>query len=167
MQFSIRRYLNHLSNPGNTFPIWRKKKPPTFQLMEEIRDVVMEEGGEENNRPKPFPQVIPSGRVGCLTIWFHAVSGRLYHKASQKHNATFWRMQFILGTSSTTELIRTWRRLIGRWRGGCKPAVALPSVSRAARAWTDNIELALRQGIDSDQVIKTLDGLKLASEFIA
>lgn len=51
--------------------------------------------------------------------------------------------------------------------GACKPAVALTSVSRAARTWTDNIELALKQGIDSDNIIKTLGELKLASDFIA
>lgn len=41
--------------------------------------------------------------------------------------------------------------------GACKPAVALTSVSRVAKARADNINLALMQGIESDKIIKALD----------
>lgn len=43
----------------------------------------------------------------------------------------------------------------------------LTSVSRDTRVLSDNIELALRQDIDSGEIIKALDELKLASDFIA
>ncbi|XP_077341804.1 uncharacterized protein LOC143987129 [Lithobates pipiens] len=51
--------------------------------------------------------------------------------------------------------------------GACKPAVALTSISRATRVRSENIESALRQGVDSKEIIKALDELKLASDFMA
>lgn len=45
--------------------------------------------------------------------------------------------------------------------------MALTFVSRAARAWTNNIQLAFRQGVECDQIIKALDELKFVSDFVA
>lgn len=48
----------------------------------------------------------------------------------------------------------------------CKPAIALTSVSNAIRAWTDNIETALRQDVPKEDIIKALEELRLSADFV-
>lgn len=48
----------------------------------------------------------------------------------------------------------------------CKPAIALTSVANALRTWTENIEMAIRQDIPKEDMIKALDELKLTADFI-
>lgn len=50
--------------------------------------------------------------------------------------------------------------------GACRPAIALASVSSAVKVWTENIEVAIREDVPKEDIIKALDELKLSADFI-
>lgn len=153
-----RKYFPHL-----------KKKPPTFPLMEEIRDLVTDEWRKVDRRPiafNRFNKLYPLAESDAqLFDSMPSVDASIMRLARNTTLPLEDAVSFrdVLDRKIDSDLKKAYQAA----GGACKPAVALTSVSRAARAWTDNIEVALRRGLDTDQIVKALDELKLASDFIA
>ncbi|XP_041419428.1 lamina-associated polypeptide 2, isoforms alpha/zeta-like isoform X2 [Xenopus laevis] len=48
----------------------------------------------------------------------------------------------------------------------CRPALALTSVARAMQMWLQNVELALKEGVNRRDIIESLAELKLGTDFV-
>lgn len=134
------RYFPHL-----------KKKSSIFPLMDEIKDVVLEEWKKVGKRPVPcncFQKLYPLSDVYAQL--FGAVPPVDVSVMRLARNMTLPledAVAFRDGLHHRINLKKTYQAA----GGACKLAVALTSVSRAVRAWTKNVESALRQGVDTEQ----------------
>lgn len=146
-----------------------KKKLSTFPLMEEIKEVVTDEWQKVDKRPlaynrflKLYPLAEADAQLFDSLPTVDASIMRLARNTTLPlEDAVSFRD--VLDRRIDSDLKKSYQAA----GGACKPAVALTSISRATRVWSDNIETALRQGVGSNEIIKALDELKLASDFMA
>lgn len=146
-----------------------KKKVSTFPLMEEIKEVVTDEWQKVDRRPmaynrflKLYPLAEADAQLFDAVPTVDASVMRLARNSTLPLEDAV-SFKDVLDRRIDSDLKKTYQAA----GGACKPAVALTSISRATRVWSDNVETALRQGVGSEEIIKALDELKLASDFIA
>ena len=145
------------------------KKVSNFPLMEEIKGVIVGEWQKVDKRPVAFnglQKLYPLAESDAkLFDSIPSVDASVMRLAK---NTTLPLEDAVSFKDTLDRRIDTdLKRIYQATGGACKPAVALSSISRATKVWADNIETALRAGIDSEEIIKALDELKLASDFMA
>ena len=145
------------------------KKVSNFPLMEEIKGIILGEWQKVDKRPVAFnrlQKLYPLAELDAKI--FESIPTVDASVMRLAKNSTLPLEDSVSFKDALDRRIDADLKKIYQATGGaCKPAVALSSVSRATRVWTDNIETALRAGIDTEEVIKALDELKLASDFMA
>lgn len=78
---------------------------------------------------------------------------------------SLWRIPPHLGIQWKTDV--DLKKIYADVRASCRPSIALTSVSRVLKVWVTNVEMALRAGVETAKVIKTLEELNLTEAFLA
>ncbi|XP_068103104.1 uncharacterized protein [Hyperolius riggenbachi] len=152
-----RRYYKHLN-----------KKIVSFPLMEEIKDIVLQEWLNPVKKPslknrlkKLYPMSEQDAKMFEASPVVDASIMKLARNVTLPlEDAVSFRD--LMDRQIDMELKRTYLAA----GEAAKPVIALSSVAKACKVWTNNIETAVRSNMDHELIIAALDELKLAADFI-
>ncbi|XP_068135669.1 lamina-associated polypeptide 2-like [Hyperolius riggenbachi] len=152
-----KRYFPHL-----------KKKPISFPVMDEVNELVLDEWSKTdkkapllNRMTKLYPlegNLIP--QLETPPTVDAAVMRLAKHVTLPLEDSVSFKDP--LDRKMDSEL----RRAHINIGAVCKPAIALTSVSRAIRAWADNMEGAIQGDVDRKTLLSALEEFRLASDFV-
>ncbi|XP_068136407.1 lamina-associated polypeptide 2-like [Hyperolius riggenbachi] len=145
-----------------------KKKTTSFPMMDEIADIIKEEWEKLDKKPplnnrmtKLYPMKPKNTKSLDNPPTVDASVTRLAkHITLPRDNVASFKDVMEKKMDSELKKIYT---LAG---SATKPAVALTSVARAIRAWTINIEEAVRADADKEAIIKALDDFNLTADYV-
>ncbi|XP_068118214.1 polycystin-1-like [Hyperolius riggenbachi] len=152
-----KRYFPHL-----------KKKPISFPVMDEVNELILDEWSKTdkkapllNRMTKLYPlegNLIP--QLETPPTVDAAVMRLAKHVTLPLEDSVSFKDP--LDRKMDSEL----RRAHINIGAVCKPAIALTSVSRAIRAWADNMEGAIQGDVDRKTLLSALEEFRLASDFV-
>lgn len=146
-----------------------KKEPETFPFIDELEDLIKEEWQRPekksslNNRlQKLYPLKEPKVNPLVSPPVVDASLMRLArHVTLPLEDAVTFRD--VLDRKIDTDLKRAYLSA----GGACRPAIALAAVGRAISSWSSNTEKLVLEGADQEKIVKALQELSLAGDFVA
>ncbi|XP_068127183.1 uncharacterized protein [Hyperolius riggenbachi] len=140
----------------------------TFPVMEEIRAIIQEEWWKmEKKVPManrfskmyPLPQVDTKSLDEPPVVDASVTRLAKYVTLPIKDAITF-------RDTMELKIDMDLRKMYTGSGGACKLAIALTSVGKAVRAWTENAEQMIRDDVDKETLITSMEDLKIAGDFI-
>ncbi|XP_068128310.1 lamina-associated polypeptide 2-like [Hyperolius riggenbachi] len=152
-----REYYSHLSKKLNTFPIMR-----------EIRNLILEEWKKVENKTSfhnRFSKLYPlKDEEVPFLLNPPTIDASLSRLA--KHVTLPREDSAIFKDPLERRVDNDLKRSYVSAGATCKPAIALTSVAKALKVWTSNIEQAVQQDADKEEILSAMEDLKITADFV-
>ncbi|XP_068105319.1 solute carrier family 2, facilitated glucose transporter member 6 isoform X2 [Hyperolius riggenbachi] len=153
--------------PGKYYP-HLQKKGPTFPFMLEIKRLIKDEWESPEKKPSllnKWSKLYPlSEKEASSLMSTPAVDASISDLA--KHVTLPMDDSVSFKDPLERRIDADLKKIYMNAGGSCRSGVALTSLAKAIKVWTQNVEEAVRSGVEKEQIISALQDFKITADFV-